>query len=199
MVTYTRQERNADGRFPPALRRGPRQAQRAGAQLPADKDEDGYFLLLASPQIKARRRAAAEEDGDVRHRPLRQHERQEDRAGAGGLEVRAEQPARGRPVQHHRLRQRDRVVPARIAALQRQDPPGGPGIRRRHLRRRQHQYRRRAAHRPGPIAGPHRPTYIVFLTDGIPTAGRDQRAEDRRRRQGGKQGPRADLRLRRRL
>ena len=42
-----------------------------------------------------------------------------------------EQPARGRPVQHHRLRQRGRVVPARVAAIRRQDAAGGPGIRRR--------------------------------------------------------------------
>ena len=71
----------------------------------------------------------------------------------GGAEVRAEQPPRGRPVQHRRLRQRGRVVPARVAAVRRRDPQGGAGLRRGPLRRRQHEHRRGAADGAGPAAG----------------------------------------------
>ena len=53
-----------------------------------DKNQDGYFLLLASPEIKAGERAA-EEDGPVGDGSLGQHERAEDRAGPRGLEARA--------------------------------------------------------------------------------------------------------------
>ena len=115
-----------------------------------DKGQDGYFLLLASPEIKAADQKRPAKTVMLRDRPLGQHERQEDRAGQGGAEVRAEQPPPGRPVQHHRLRQPGRVVPARVAAVRRGDAQGGVGLRRGALRRRQHEHRRRAAHRPGP-------------------------------------------------
>ncbi len=69
-------------RFPPALRRGPRQGERPGCSaIGPTSDDDGYFLLLASPEIKAAGGAAAAKDGDVRDRSFGQHERQEDRAG----------------------------------------------------------------------------------------------------------------------
>ena len=53
-----------------------------------EKDEDGYFLLLASPEIEADGQRTAQEDGHLCRRPFRQHERQEDQAGPRGPEVR---------------------------------------------------------------------------------------------------------------
>ena len=54
------------------------------------KDEDGYYLMLVSPEIK-------EKKADVQRKQMifvvdrsGQHERQEDRAGQGGVEVRLE-------------------------------------------------------------------------------------------------------------
>ena len=47
-----------------------------------DKDQDGFFLLLASPEIKADDEKPPGKNRGVRDRPLGQHERQEDRAGA---------------------------------------------------------------------------------------------------------------------
>jgi hypothetical protein len=58
---------------------------RQRAELSAGPDDDGYFLLLASPQIKAERDRAAGEDGDLCRRPFGQHERQEDGAGPEAL------------------------------------------------------------------------------------------------------------------
>ena len=69
-----------------------------------DSSQDGYFLLLASPEIKAYRQRTPEKDGRVGDRPLRQHERQEDRPGAFRAQARVEQSPRGRPVQRHCLR-----------------------------------------------------------------------------------------------
>ena len=136
-------------RFPPALRYRPRQGEHAGAELSPDGSQDGYFLLLASPQIKA--------GGE---RPKKTVLLVMDRSGSmsgqkieqvrAAAEARPEQPPRGRPVQYNRLRQRGRVVPPGVAAIQRQDPPRGPGVCRGALCRRQHEHQRGPADFAGP-------------------------------------------------
>ena len=83
------------------------------------------FPAAGQPRDQAGRRRAAEEDGGVRGRSLGQHERRKNRAGQGGLEVRAQQSARRRPVQHHRLRQRSGKLPAGVAAVRRRNPQSG--------------------------------------------------------------------------
>ena len=86
---------------------GPGKVGAQRVELSAQRaDDDGYFLLLASPGDQGRQPSGPTEDGRLRRRPLGQHERQEDRAGQGGLKFVLEQPARGRSVQHRRLRQR---------------------------------------------------------------------------------------------
>ena len=46
-------------------------------------NEDGYFLMLASPEVKAADDKPSRENRDLRRRPFRQHERRQDRAGQG--------------------------------------------------------------------------------------------------------------------
>ncbi len=70
-----------------------------------DRSDAGYFLLLASPRIKAPAENDCEQDGRLGDGSFGQHERQEDRAGAGGAEDVLEQSPSRRPVQHRRLRQ----------------------------------------------------------------------------------------------
>ena len=90
-----------------------------------EQGQDGFFLLLASPEIRERRPQPAGkmpldeagQDGRVGNGPLGQHERHENRAGPLGAQVRLEQPPPGRPVQHHRLRRPGRVVQTRVAAV----------------------------------------------------------------------------------
>ena len=131
-------------------------------------DEDGYFLLLVTPPVEAQgagggqgRRAGARHVG--------QHGRREDEPGQGRGEVRAGQPGPARPLQHRRVQHGH-------PAVRRQAGPGQP------------------ARRPGrdfvdklqaagstdinralleAIAGADsaRPTVVIFLTDGLPTAG----------------------------
>ena len=103
-------------------------------------NEDGYFLLLASPDIQA-------PDAE---RPKKTVVFAVDRSGSmsgekfaqaqGAAKIRAQQSARRRPVQHRGLRQSRRIVPARVAEIQRRNPAAGARLRQRSVCRRQHQH-----------------------------------------------------------
>ena len=163
------------------------------------ESEDGYFLLLASPEVKA---------ADARPMPKTVifvidrsglDGRQEDRAGPADAQVRAEQPPRRRPLQHRRLRRSGRELPARAPALRLAQPRRGRAVRREHPRGRQHQHRRGAedgpGHDPGPLAAE-----LCPLPDRRPADGRrGQRAEDRRALPEGQRAAGPGLLLRRRL
>ena len=108
------------------------------------ESEDGYFLVLASPEVKPADAPAAAQDRDLRDRPVGVDGRQEDRAGAADAQVGAEQPPRRRPVQHRRLRRPGRELPARArSAIGSRGSRGGRAVRREHPRGGQHEHRRR--------------------------------------------------------
>ena len=98
---------------------GKRTRGRERVELSARHGRGRLFPAAGQPGDQAADDDTDAEDRDVRGRPLGQHERQEDRAGQGRAEVRVEQPAGRRPVQHHRLRQQVESVPARVAAIRR--------------------------------------------------------------------------------
>ena len=81
------------------------------------ESEDGYFLVLASPEVKPPDAKPTAQDGRLRDRPLGVDGRQEDRAGPQGPQVGAQQPPRRRPVQHRGLRRSGRELQARAPAL----------------------------------------------------------------------------------
>ena len=137
-----------------------------------DEGQDGYFLLLASPEIKAGRPEAAAEDGDVRDRPLGQHERQEDRAGRrrrlkyvlnnlreGDLFNIIAYDNQVESFRPELQRFNDETRKAALGFVEGSTPAAAPNID--------------AALRTalGQLQDPKRPNYVIFLTDGLPTAG----------------------------
>ena len=75
-----------------------------GDQLSAQFGDDGYFLLLASPEVKAADAQpqpktvifVIDRSGSMAGKKIEQAQE--------GAEIGAQQSPRGRPVQHHRLR-----------------------------------------------------------------------------------------------
>ena len=144
IVTYTAKNKVPTSDFRSVYDVGKRQVGAHACLSYRPREEQGrLFPLARQPGDQSGRRRAAQEDGRVRRRPLGQHERREDRAGQGsGLKFVLEQSARGRPVQHHRLRQRGRKFRPELQKIRRRDSQGGPRLRRRHLCRGQHEHRR---------------------------------------------------------
>ena len=137
-----------------------------------DSESGRLFPAAGQSRDQAGRPEAAGEDGGVRGRPLGQHERQEDRAGQGGAEVRAEQSARGRPVQHRGLRQPGRDVSARIAAVRRETRARPRWASSRACTPAAARTSTARCTRPwANCKTRERPSYVIFLTDGLPTAG----------------------------
>ena len=116
--------------------------RRQRPELPPRQEPGRLLPDAGQPGHQANHRQTDPEDRGVRGRPIGQHERQEDRAGQRGTQIRTQQSQPGRPVQHHRLRQSRREFQAGTAALRRPDACRGVGICRRHLCRRQHEHRR---------------------------------------------------------
>ena len=81
LVELRGQERGARGRFPPAYDVGRGTLSTRVLSYRPDAGEDGYFLLLASPEIKAADDEPQRKTVMFVDRPLGKHERQEDRAG----------------------------------------------------------------------------------------------------------------------
>ncbi len=133
--------------------------------------EDGYFLLLASPRVKAVETQAAAQDGGLRDRPLGVDGRQEDRPGEGGPPVRPRQPPRGRHLQHRRLRRPGRDLQARAPALLDQNPRGGHPVRRQHPAGGGTNLDGGLQTALGMIPDDSRPNYVIFLTDGLASTG----------------------------
>ncbi len=161
-----------------------------------DPAQDGYFLLLASPEIKADGSAGVPpasgsvplvaSSSERKPKPDKPQPKTVvfviDRSGSmagtkieqvrAAPEVRAEQPAPGRSVQHRGLRRPGRGVQAGVAAVRRGDAArqalgfveglyaGGSTDIDAAMRIALAQ-----------IQDPKRPSYVIFLTDGLPTAG----------------------------
>ena len=124
---------------------GDGQARRERAQLPARRRATtAIFLLLASPEIKAANDERPEEDGDLRRRSLGQHERQEDRAGQGRRSSSCSTTcARATRSTSSPTTATVESFQARAAKVRRRNAQGGARLRRRPVRRRQHEHRRR--------------------------------------------------------
>ena len=136
-----------------------------------ERSQDGFFLLLASPEIKPADREAARKDRAAGDRPLGQHERQEDRAGAGGLKYMLNNL---RPGDLFNIVAYDNQVEVFRPELQRFDEQ----TRKAALGFVEGLYAGGttdidAAMRTalGQLQDPKRPSYVIFLTDGLPTAG----------------------------
>ena len=140
-------------------------------QLSAQGERSRLLPAARQPGNQSGRRETVPKTVSVRRRSLGQHERRENRAGPRRAEVRAQQPARRRHVQHRRLRQRDPNFrpelekfndETRAAAIGFVDGlyAGGStnidGALKRAL---------------GMLTDSSRPNYVLFLTDGLPTTG----------------------------
>ena len=147
------QERGAQQRFPPALRRGQGEGEHAGVELPA-RAEPGRLLLAVGQSRRSSR--------PTEKRPEKTVLLVIDRSGSmSGKKI--EQVRAALKYVLNNLRPGDlfnivaydsqvEAVPARIAAVRRGDAQGRLGLRRGSVRRRHHGHRRRDAHRLGSTA-----------------------------------------------
>ena len=129
-------------------------------------------MLLAAPGH--RHRTDRDRQGrDRRARHLRQHGGREDRAGQAGADLRAgaPQPARTASTSSSSARASASTPTSCSPPSSAQDAvalgeqPAGD---------RRHRHQPRAAGRRWRWSEPDRPTYVIFLTDGLPDRGRDR-------------------------
>ena len=125
------------------------------------------------PRGQAARRQAAAQDGRLRARPLGLDGRQEDRPGQERPPVRPQQPPRRRHLQHRRLRRPRRDLQARAAALlvrasRDEAERFVDNIREGGSTNIDAALKAALAM----IPDDSRPNYVLFLTDGLPTAAR---------------------------
>ena len=134
--------------------------------------EDGYFLLLISPQLEMSEGNGHSARHGARARHVRQHGQREDGTGPQGPEVLPEQSELGRPLRHRAIHHHRPQVPRQAggreqrASRERQEVGGRLESRRRHRHQRRPRHGARTAHRDE-----GRTFTVVFFTDGQPTIG----------------------------
>jgi hypothetical protein len=159
-----------------------------------DSGDDGFFLLLASPEVKAE--TSGRRNGGVCRR----------RSGSMAAKNRA-----GKEALKFVLNNCNKETCSTLslttarskrqarAKVRRRDAQSGPQLRRWALCRRQHEYRWRADHRAGHDQGRFA-SELCAVHDRRPAdRWRDERSQDRRQHQAEQQAAGADDQLRRRL